>query len=86
MATAEHSTGSVRGAPASHPAPYPGFPLELEWVREARVNRSAVERLSACNLKRTWIGEPGRARAPGTEQALLRHATQVKHIWVPNGA
>jgi aldehyde dehydrogenase (NAD+) len=48
-----------------------------------------VERLSADNMKRTWIardrvrnGFDGEAGA-GTE--FLRRATQVKNIWVPYG-
>ncbi len=37
----------------------PGFPLELEWVRDVRVNRSAVERRAATigtrrSVKRDW--------------------------------
>jgi aldehyde dehydrogenase (NAD+) len=46
-----------------------------------------VERLSAGNMKRTWIGasrdwlDP---RAEGPE--FLRRASQVKNIWVPYGA
>ncbi|MEX2609698.1 MAG: deoxyribose-phosphate aldolase, partial [Gemmatimonadota bacterium] len=55
MATAQRSTGSVRGAPAHHPARNPGFPLELEWVREARVNPSAVERRAATMATRRTV-------------------------------
>lgn len=31
-------------APAPHPERNPGTALELDWLREVRVNRSAVER------------------------------------------
>ena len=31
-------------APDGHPSRNPGMPLELDWIRDARVNRSAVER------------------------------------------
>ncbi len=39
-----------------------------------------VERMSVSNLKQTWIaqGEQPVAR-------VLRHATQVKNVWVPYG-
>lgn len=49
------------GAPAPHEAPLrnPGMPLELDWVEQVRVNRSAVERRAATlgtrrSLKREW--------------------------------
>ncbi|MEX1184587.1 MAG: deoxyribose-phosphate aldolase [Gemmatimonadota bacterium] len=59
MATAEHHrTKDIRHA---HGAPHrnPGFPLELEWVRDVRVNRSAVERRAATigtrrTVKKDW--------------------------------
>lgn len=48
-----------------------------------------VERLSAGNLKRTWVDRAS-ARdwlelAPPSDE-LLREATQVKNIWIPYGA
>jgi aldehyde dehydrogenase (NAD+) len=48
-----------------------------------------VERLSAGNMKRTWVEPASRdwldpVRGEGPE--YLRHATQVKNIWVPYGA
>ena len=53
-------------------------------------NGAAVERLSAGNMKRTWV-EPDQARDwsardTGAGEEFLRHATQVKNIWVPYGA
>src|SRR5690606_9198934 len=48
-----------------------------------------VERLSAGNMKRTWV-DYGRERdwhddEQGAGRAFLEHATQVKNIWVPYG-
>jgi aldehyde dehydrogenase (NAD+) len=48
-----------------------------------------VERLSAGNMKRTWVGH-GRPRdwtdsIQGEGQEFLRQATNVKNIWVPYG-
>src|SRR5688572_13456471 len=45
--------------PAEHPARNPGFPLELDWIRDLRVNRSAVERRAATigtrrTVKKEW--------------------------------
>ena len=42
-----------------HPARNPGMPLELDWVRDVRVNRSAVERRAATigtrrTVKKQW--------------------------------
>ena len=59
------------------------------WYFAADDGSASVERLSAGNMKRTWVTH-GRqrdwhdgARAEGEE--FLRHATQVKNIWVPYG-
>ena len=48
-----------------------------------------VEKASAGNLKATWVNN-GRAvdwasPAEGQGEKYLRHATQVKNIWVPYG-
>lgn len=45
-------------SPAGH-ARNPGFPLELDWIRDVRVNRSAVERRAATigtrrSVKKDW--------------------------------
>jgi aldehyde dehydrogenase (NAD+) len=40
-----------------------------------------VERLSAGNMKRTWVSP----HLDETDQELLREATQIKNIWVPYG-
>jgi aldehyde dehydrogenase (NAD+) len=46
----------------------------------------AIEKASAFNLKRTWVNN-GRARdwATAEGQEFLRHATDVKNIWIPYG-
>ncbi len=59
------------------------------WYFGGTAGSETVERLSADNLKRTWVSH-GRARdwwdAPqGEGEDFLRHATQVKNIWVPYG-
>ncbi|MGH7443806.1 MAG: aldehyde dehydrogenase family protein, partial [Longimicrobiales bacterium] len=48
-----------------------------------------VERLSAGNMKRTWCAHARERNWHDAEQGsgreFLRHATQVKNIWVPYG-
>jgi aldehyde dehydrogenase (NAD+) len=47
-----------------------------------------VERLSAGNMKRTWVnyGKPRRWETEeGEGKEFLRQATQVKNIWIPYG-
>jgi deoxyribose-phosphate aldolase len=59
MATHPHrQLDSVR-RPAAHPDRNPGLPLELDWLRSVRVNRSAVERRAATigtrrTVKKEW--------------------------------
>ena len=59
------------------------------WYWGSVEGSAAVERLSAGNMKRTWVNL-GKARdwfAPASEGAeFLRQATQVKNIWIPYGA
>jgi deoxyribose-phosphate aldolase len=60
MATAERNRTLDRSPRAAFGAHRnPGFPLELEWIREIRVNRSAVERRCATigtrrTVKKEW--------------------------------
>ncbi|MFS8637323.1 MAG: aldehyde dehydrogenase family protein [Gemmatimonadota bacterium] len=59
------------------------------WYFGPRKGCAAVERLSAGNMKRTWVSH-GRRRdwfdpVQGAGEEFLRHATQVKNIWVPYG-
>jgi aldehyde dehydrogenase (NAD+) len=46
----------------------------------------AIEKASAFNLKRTWVNN-GHARDWATSEGseFLRHATDVKNIWIPYG-
>jgi aldehyde dehydrogenase (NAD+) len=59
------------------------------WYVGTAQGGAEVERLSAGNMKRTWVdGGPARdwtdpAVAEGEE--FLEQATQVKNIWVPYG-
>src|SRR5215217_1060351 len=55
----QKSERGVALAPASAPARNPGCPLDLGWVEDARVNRSAVERRAASlpgrrTVKQDW--------------------------------
>jgi aldehyde dehydrogenase (NAD+) len=59
------------------------------WYFGADDGSEAVERLSAANMKRTWVSH-GYARdwtdpQQAEGQEFLRHATQIKNIWVPYG-
>jgi deoxyribose-phosphate aldolase len=58
MATPRIVSDAQRASPAA-PHRNPGFPLELDWVRDVRVNRSAVERRTATigtrrTVKKDW--------------------------------
>jgi aldehyde dehydrogenase (NAD+) len=59
------------------------------WYFGTEAGSAEVERLSAGNMKRTWV-DYGRARdwgdaAGGEGEEFLEQATQVKNIWVPYG-
>jgi aldehyde dehydrogenase (NAD+) len=59
------------------------------WYFAADDGSALVERLSAGNMKRTWVSY-GIARdwsdpVEGEGRDFLRHATQIKNIWVPYG-
>ena len=63
--------------------------VDAMWYVGPGAGSALVERASVGNLKRTWVND-GKARdwfdrnqAEGAE--YLRHATQVKNIWVPYG-
>ncbi len=59
------------------------------WYFGSAAGAAAVERLSAGNLKRTWVHGDRRLDwsrlGPGEAEEFLRQATQVKNIWVPYG-
>jgi aldehyde dehydrogenase (NAD+) len=63
--------------------------VDAVWYRGTQAGAAAVESASAGNMKRTWTGWTPRdwtdARA-GEGREFLRHATQVKNVWVPYGA
>ncbi len=62
MTTTKRRTGpdiSPQFDAVSHPVRNPGIPLDMDWVRQARVNRSAVERRAATiptrrTVKKEW--------------------------------
>jgi len=63
--------------------------VDAMWYFGSLEGSAAVERLSAGNLKRTWVSY-GHARdwtsaQQGEGQEFLRRATQVKNIWIPYG-
>ncbi len=58
------------------------------WYFGTRDGATAVERASADNMKRTWTEWTARdwpSAAQGEGPDFLRHATQVKNIWIPYG-
>ncbi|MDH3733703.1 MAG: aldehyde dehydrogenase family protein, partial [Gemmatimonadota bacterium] len=59
------------------------------WHFGSGEGSAEVERLSADNLKRTWVSHGGRRDwfepGDGEGREFLRHASQVKNIWVPYG-
>ncbi len=64
--------------------------VDAIWYWGSAEGCAAVERLSAGNMKRTWVHpgpEPDWADPRQGEGAeFLREATQVKNIWIPYGA
>ncbi len=62
--------------------------VDAVWYFGSAAGSAMVELESATNMKRTWVGG-GRPRdwtAPWAEgEEVLRHAIQVKNIWVPYG-
>ena len=64
------------------------YDVDALWYFADDGGGEAVERLSAENMKRTWVSagrdwwDPSHGEGP----EFLRHATQPKNIWVPYGA
>ena len=58
------------------------------WYFGTSAGSTNVERLAAGNMKRTWVNY-GKARdwlgAEGDGEEFLRHASQIKNIWIPYG-
>ncbi len=60
------------------------------WYFGSKKGSTGVERLSADNMKRTWV-DYGKHRdwikqTHGQGQEFLRQASQIKNIWIPYGA
>ncbi|HEY0283076.1 MAG TPA: aldehyde dehydrogenase family protein [Rhizomicrobium sp.] len=49
-------------------------------------DRKRIEQAAADDIKRTWTGETIDWIGAGEGRAFLRHATQVKNVWIPYGA
>ena len=63
--------------------------VDAIWVHATRAEATEAEKLSAGNMKRTWTEWAVREwldPVEGEGPEYLRHATQVKNIWVPYGA
>jgi aldehyde dehydrogenase (NAD+) len=63
--------------------------LDAVWYFGSSGLSSTVEKLSATNLKRTWVNH-GKGRnwmdtKQGEGQDFLRQSTEVKNIWIPYG-
>jgi aldehyde dehydrogenase (NAD+) len=63
--------------------------VDAMWYFGSAEGSAVVERLSAGNLKRTWVSY-GRQRdwsdlGQGEGREFLRQATQIKNIWIPYG-
>ena len=64
--------------------------VACHWYVGSAAGSAAVERLSAGNLKVTWVNH-GRKRdwfdpAQGEGASFVRRALQVKNVWIPYGA
>ena len=61
--------------------------VDAIWTHATQAECAEAERLSTGNMKRTWSEWTLRDWATDGEGGeFLRHATQVKNIWVPYGA
>ncbi len=60
------------------------------WYFGSKEGSKQVELLGAENMKRTWVNygkyRNWADRAVGEGQMFLRHASQIKNIWIPYGA
>ena len=60
--------------------------VDAVWYFGPASGGALVERASVGNLKQTWVAESPLDFANADLRELLRHATQIKNIWVPYGA
>lgn len=64
------------------------FDVDAVWYFGGTAGVRVVEAASAGNMKRTWTSPRTRDwfdPSHGEGRAFLRHATQVKNIWIPYG-
>ena len=62
--------------------------VEGVWYFGGAAGATAVEEASAANMKRTWVATRPRDWSDprqGEGREFLRHATEVKNIWIPYG-
>ncbi len=63
--------------------------VDAMWYWGSAAGSAEVERLSAGNLKQTWVDHGRGVRwetpAEGEGERFLRRATQIKNVWVPYG-
>jgi aldehyde dehydrogenase (NAD+) len=63
--------------------------VDAYWYVGPKPGSKQVEELSVGNMKRTWVNNGLRrdwfSREQGEGREFLRHAVQVKNIWVPYG-
>jgi aldehyde dehydrogenase (NAD+) len=61
--------------------------VDAVWFSGSEAGGKAVEAASVGNMKRTWLLPPRDWLDPrgGEGREFLRHATQVKNIWIPYG-
>jgi aldehyde dehydrogenase (NAD+) len=63
--------------------------LDAVWYFGTAVGSYHVEKLSACNMKRTWVNygieRDWKSEEQGQGLEFLHQATQVKNIWTPAG-
>jgi aldehyde dehydrogenase (NAD+) len=62
--------------------------VDAVWYWGTAAGVKVVEEASAGNMKRTWASDHARDwrdASWGEGQEFLRHATQVKNIWIPYG-
>jgi aldehyde dehydrogenase (NAD+) len=63
--------------------------VDAMWYHGSKDGSTLVEKASAGNVKSTWVNNGKATNWFDAEQAegenYLRHATQVKNIWIPYG-
>jgi aldehyde dehydrogenase (NAD+) len=60
--------------------------VEALWYFGHEAGRKRIEQAAADDIKRTWTAETLDWAGAGEGRAFLRHATQVKNVWIPYGA